>query len=101
MVPNPESGPRYRLSAFIRFIPCIGENRLNNQNIADGSDRLEFLDGLIAHLNMLFEEGRSRETVFEFLQQVPFWRQLVTLDDTDPARPRVHAATGMRSFLHF
>jgi L-ascorbate metabolism protein UlaG (beta-lactamase superfamily) len=90
-----------RLSPYIRFVLYIGGNRLNNQNITDGSDRLAYLEGLIGHLNYLLTTGHSKEEVAHFASHAPFWRQLVTLDESIPDRPRVRSADGVRTFLHF
>jgi L-ascorbate metabolism protein UlaG (beta-lactamase superfamily) len=71
---------RSYLSRFVVPKLFIGNQELCNENMMGGQDRLEYLEGLVAHLNTLLASGRSPEEVRRFHAQVPFG-SLVTLHE--------------------
>jgi L-ascorbate metabolism protein UlaG (beta-lactamase superfamily) len=77
------------LSRFVVPVLSVGDQRLCNENMLGGEDRLEYLEGLVAYLNTLLAAGHSLEEVREFLTQVPF-AALVTLDETSAVRAKKH-----------
>lgn len=58
----------------------MGSQRLTPQNLGDGRDRLAYLEGLVAHLNLLLAaDGLDLERVTRFRAQAPFAEQLTRL----------------------
>ena len=60
------------LSRFVLPALYVGSQRLYNENMSGGGDRIEYLEGLVTHLNALLDRGDSVDKVREFLGHVPF-----------------------------
>jgi len=79
----------------------MGSQRLTPQNMTGGRDRIAYLDGLVAHLNVLLHaDGLDLERVMRFRSQAPFAEQLtrLTLEGGRPVASAIDAAPDRLGF---